>query len=259
MLLITIYNSLNIMMEKLPYWLDLPLPYGDISVASTKTYWHHSDSETHYGQIRTAMPREWWGHGLIEYAWNSWGYRGPEITEDLIAESVVITGCSHVVGLGLPWDSTIGQQLSRHLKCPVINLGLSGSSPRWAAMLNLQLSRGRRPRAVINLWSSPERTTYWGSTQPSHLGPWSRNPHDEGYYRYLTEDPAMTAVDFYMTREMTRSLWPNTQYAEGTVFKATGELGVRLFGIEDRARDLGHIGPVTARRIAETLARELIT
>ena len=242
-------------MREKPYWWAEPIPPGNPELANTVANWHQSDSETHYQQIRTAMPREWWGHGLIEYSWNSLGYRGPEITSQAIKRSVVITGCSHVVGHGLAWEQTIGQQLSRRLGVPVINLGVSGSSPRFAAMLNWRLRSWAQPRAVINIWSDSARLTHWGGEVTGHLGPWNSN--NSLYYEW-NKDPAHCSAELEYTRAVTRALWPNTQYLEGTVFKSTRDQGVRFWATEDRARDLGHIGPVTARLIAEDLARELI-
>lgn len=66
-----------------------------------------------------------WVDRKFSYKFNSEGFRSDEFTDD---EGIVFFGCSHTVGIGLPFETTWPYLVSKYLKLKCYNLGIGGSS-----------------------------------------------------------------------------------------------------------------------------------
>ena len=94
-----------------------------------------------------------------EYTLNSNGFRTKEFSDVDWGESVVIFGDSCVFGFGVDPEETLSAWLEVLINRPVLNLGSSGCSNLFTMYNNMRLLSKYNPYAVINIWTSPERTT----------------------------------------------------------------------------------------------------
>jgi hypothetical protein len=195
---------------------------------------------------------------------NSLNYRAPEFSNINWSESVVIFGCSNVFGVGLNDDETIPYHLEKLLKRPVVNMGVPGSSIAYSVFNQTVLAESNHsPYAVINLWTSINRITYFYEDGPCHIGPWTaRYANNNIVIRSIKSvfdawnvndsNPLMHSI---MLQKLSEIIWKDTKHFQGTFFPNTSDaLNVELFHCKDNASDNYHPGPLTAKEVAEQLA-----
>lgn len=124
-------------------------------------FWDQSDDTEQNFQklINQGIPNYWRFHNdEVIYRFNSFGFRAPEFDTVDWKDSYIILGCSHVLGIGNPYEETIGQYISKELNHPVINMGVGGASMAviYNNLLKLIKDYGK-PRGVFILWSYPTR------------------------------------------------------------------------------------------------------
>lgn len=191
-------------------------------------------------------------------------YRTQEFSNINWQESVVIFGCSNVFGSGLSDNETISYQLEKLLNRPVVNMGVPGSSIAYSIFNQTVLSGlNQSPYAVINLWTSINRITYFYEKSPCHIGPWiSKHPPENIFNRSVKtifdawnvndSNPLMHSI---MLQKLSEIIWKDTKHFQGTFFPNTSDaLNVELFHYKDYASDNHHPGPLTAQAVAEQLA-----
>jgi hypothetical protein len=110
--------------------------------------------------------------GKVNYHFNSNGYRTSEWDSIAWPDSVLVLGCSHVVGVGVNVEHSLPRQLEHILDCPVINLGYGGSSMTVQLYNSLALvKQGIQPRAVILVAPQLTRLAYFTWLEPVHMVP----------------------------------------------------------------------------------------
>jgi len=208
---------------------------------------------SHYN-FKTFLPTN------TNYCVNSAGYRTDEFDTIDWKKSIVIFGCSMVFGEGLDAEQTISYQLSKLLNCPVINMGVTGSSIQYSVHNQLILKQNfPTPCAVVNLWTEYSRCTLY-SKMPNTYGPWNT---DKGSYGDLwNQDPINSQVNALLMQSISRQLWNNTQHYEATFFTSTQsvlnceQLNGHLTDT-DYANDGQHPGPLATQAVSELLAKVL--
>ena len=100
--------------------------------------------------------------GSVEYSYNSYGYRTYEF--DTIKENyVLLSGCSHSEGVGLPLESSYCKLLEKNINMPIINLGAGGSNATFSKK-NIMAwihSKKNLPEFVIVQWPNPYRLSIY--------------------------------------------------------------------------------------------------
>jgi len=221
-------------------------------------HFRNTDSKRCFEKNLKTQPDDWYyRHNPVTYTVNSKGYRAPEFSTVDWEAAVVIFGCSNVFGVGVSDEHTISSQLSKLINRPVINLGVTGSSIQYATFNSAILTAYPCPYAVIQLWTSVERTVVFTRTMIHCLGPWSYKPKSL-YNKWLeNNNPRATAL---LHRTISQELWKNrSQYLEATLFLDTADQfdHCKLFKYYDHARDQIHPGKLTAARIAAHFAEQL--
>jgi hypothetical protein len=91
--------------------------------------WLTMDTEKLFLENLKNRKQELEQHGWIDrkftYKFNSDGFRADEFTDQ---EGIVFFGCSHTVGIGLPYETTWPYLVSKFLKLRCYNLAIGGSS-----------------------------------------------------------------------------------------------------------------------------------
>lgn len=174
-------------------------------------------------------------------------------------DSVVVFGCSMVYGVGLEEFNSLTFHLSRLLKCPVVNMGVNGSSMNFSLHNQLVLHKSYpRPKAVINIWTEYSRSSYYNRDYISNYDPW--NITLNSYGDIWTKDPAHSKTQAIMTQHIARTLWKDIPYYEATFFRETEQLlGCDLLlshaNESDYADDGIHPGPVAIHKSARFISK----
>lgn len=93
---------------------------------------------------------------LIEYQYNSRGFRDSEWPEDL-CNKIWAIGDSYTVGLGSPVEHSWPYLLQERLNQRVINVSMDGASNNWIARRAREIIQHAKPAAVVIQWSHIER------------------------------------------------------------------------------------------------------
>lgn len=195
--------------------------------------------------------------GII-YTVNRDQYRAPEFSTVNWSESIVIFGCSHVQGQGLQDNQTISYQLEKLSGIPVINLGNVGSS-MTVSLYNQMVLRelGETPRAVVNIWTSITRLTYF---RPDTHMPVYRlsNGIAAHLFTMWNADESNPRAHSLMAQRLSRLLWAGVPSYEATFFADTADaLNIPLIETLDKAVDRAHPGPKTAQAAAKLILDNL--
>ena len=194
----------------------------------------------------------------ITYKFNSQGYRAPEWDTIDWKESVVVFGCSMVVGEGLAEEDTVTSQLSKLLGRPVVNLGVSGTGMSFSFYNSVMLYKNLpTPYAVVQQWSSCNRIELYKNDSILLHNPMYINNPD--FYRNWINTVENPNTHMYMAAQASRCMWDSkTKYYELSLFGETANiLNCTLIRYTDLARDLGHPGIKTAKLVAENIAANI--
>lgn len=192
-----------------------------------------------------------------EYNCNSNYYRCPEFDTIDWANSIVIFGCSNVFGVGVDDEDTLSSQLSRLTNMPVINMGIGATSMEFSFYNSMILSNSHpTPKAVVNVWTAVERTTYYFRNSINNHGSWNMNEKYMDAYNQADSHPQTHAL---MMQLISKHIWlPKTKYYETSFFGRTANLlGIYEPSWADCARDNVHPGPKTLYNLAVKIKEEL--
>jgi hypothetical protein len=237
-------NLLNLVgtIETLPEYYDPPnfIPFNSLTHNSTK--FADFDSPDRFEKNLQKMNLNWhYRTKEIIYRKNKNGYRAPEWKEVDWANSVVILGCSNVMGIGVAENETISYQLSQLIGRPVINLGVPGSGVDHSFYnATILAEHYPTPHAVVNIWTNLDRCTYFDPVNAIRCGPWDIN---HPFYKEFSKDDHHAIVTARMVSSACKSIWKNTRYYEATYFDRTAHyLECEYVHIDNQARDLVHPG-----------------
>jgi hypothetical protein len=241
------------------------LPVPDTTIIPGPILFSGPDSQEFYKKNSKEMPADWIYHSKsVTYTLNSEGYRAPEFHTVDWSNSVVLFGCSCVFGVGLDDSDTISAQLEKLINVPVINMGVGASSIQFSYYNQLILPNiAPKPKAIINVWTSVARASYFTRKSLIMLGPWSRGRMYNKLQTLWSLDDANPAVHAYFLRQSARILWKDTLHKEYTFMidphdMHTDEYAIiKRFKKIDDARDILHPGIDSARLAAEKIAEDL--
>jgi hypothetical protein len=195
----------------------------------------------------------------FQYKLNSENYRTEEFNNIDWKNSIVVFGCSQVFGIGLTESETLTFYLSKLLKRPVINLGVSSSSMAFAFHNSILLSEGfPAPWAVIQVWTEISRQVYYATEGPVHHGSWNLEDHE--FIRQWALDEYNVRTNGILLSLASRSLWKGkTKYIEASYFEETYK-NLKCLELKtiDYARDSSHCGVKTNQSSAKKLMEELL-
>jgi hypothetical protein len=260
------------------YSTDLLLPYDHTDWTSSQPFiaqampFDSMDSQHLYQANLLRQPDSWYYKDhAVSYTWNSNGYRAKEWALVDWSNTWIIMGCSHVVGIGVAYEDTLGEQLSTMIGHEVINLGMGGAG--WPVIMynSLRLiDKGIRPQGVVLVSPQLSRTTYWCKDSYTNLNPThkvSDSYIENSYQAYLRYEPN-AELHGYMMQRGVQALWAQAQVPVVSAYyyseKDPGlNQGIHLPPRQDYARDIdlangqmiGHFGRATLGSWARALAQ----
>lgn len=229
-----------------------------ITDAFATTYFAGTDTRDTFEQNLKIQPQDWYYRNKkIKYTLNSWGYRTREFDEIDWKNSIVIFGCSNVFGVGVDDSDTVSFQLEKILGIPVINMGVGGTSMTYALHNSSILRDGYpTPRAVVQLWSAYDRTTFYRKRDLVSCGAW--NLEKFKYMDAWSQDVYHAMTHAVFAAKISKLLWKDTKYFEASYFNETAELlDCCYLESVDKARDMSHVGKDTHLKTAVKIAKEL--
>jgi len=193
---------------------------------------------------------------LYMYKCNSDNYRTIEFDTVDWGNSVVLFGCSNVFGIGLSEEDTLSSQLSKLIDMPVINMGISATSMEFSFYNSMILSNSHpTPKAVIQIWTGLERTTYYLKNVTVNHGTWNMK---EKYMDAYNQDDSHPETHAIMMQLISKQLWSKTKYFEASFFSRTSKvLGIHKPSLVDAAKDNVHPGAKTCYNLAAKIKDDL--
>ena len=222
-------------------------------------FYFASDTRENYQNNLKKQPKHWhYRNKKIYYKHNSQGYRTKEFDEIDWSKSIVVFGCSIVYGVGLAEDETVCYHLEQITGKPVVNLGAPGSSIAFSTYNQVALHEiNPEPLAVVNVWTAPERTTYFEKNQAIDVGPWNSLEHRfQKMFTIWALCDSNPMGHAWMHRRTCQQLWQKTLQFECTFFPRLHFDVLKLEAV-DQARDLMHPGNKSMYQAAKKIAQGL--
>lgn len=155
------------------------IPYIWHPKSKTQT-WFSTDSEENFknstNQIYTASS--------FDYTFNKYGYRIGNTDWNLNSpkKKLLVLGCSHTVGIGVPWLDTWPVLLADHLDYELFNLSSVGSSGDSAVRILYSTVDIIKPDLVAILWPDFNRYEFYENFQFDSDGNKYELPHDKSIW-----------------------------------------------------------------------------
>lgn len=145
------------------FWQMKRIPQSPLYPQTRFLRWLHTDSEENY-HVRGNKE---FSVESVGYAFNGFGYRGPDFETKPGGVGVMFLGDSNTFGVGTPWErlwtSLVTEHLQERWSVPVhqLNLAWGGTGSDYAAMMVHQTVEVLNPAAVFILWPSVCRMTWF--------------------------------------------------------------------------------------------------
>lgn len=143
--------------------------------------WKFSGHDTYKEYVKNLKKIKDWYYkdNSVTYTLNSFGYRTKQFDEVDWANSIVIFGCSLVVGIGVDDKHTISSFLEKEIGIPIINMGIAGGSNMMHIHnSNVLFETYPTPKAVIYSWSPLPRYFRYSWNHINLYGNWSEDQRD---------------------------------------------------------------------------------
>jgi hypothetical protein len=203
------------------------------------------------------------------YKINSLGFRGEEFTDQ---KSLVVLGCSHTMGIGLPnelvWPALVGKQLN----LPVINLAWGGDAADTCFRLAEYWLPKLNPALVIML--TPPQPRVEVLRMNGRVGQVGQPCRSSGVITWLPMKiiPSLKNLDDYITNWMLNdeNSRLNRVKNERAIKNICDELSVKCMIYQSDtdlqptaeiswARDTTHYGPLPHKNLAEKILNDIAT
>lgn len=144
------------------FWGDpeIPLTWQPKSMKCT---WFCTDSKDNFLQRKNNV----FTPESFSYNFNQYGYRIGDHDWNLNTsrQRMVVLGCSHTVGVGVPWEQSWAKMLADHVDCELFNLGVAGGSSDSVLRTLHQSISIIKPDIVAVYWPEPIRWEIYESFQ----------------------------------------------------------------------------------------------
>jgi hypothetical protein len=227
---------------------------------TSNTAWAGKDTEELYQSNLLTQSSDWYyRNNTITYTCNSDGYRTQEFESVDWANSIVIFGCSYIFGVGVDDADTVGARLETLLDCPVINMGVGGSSMLFNLHNSVLLRDGYpTPKAVVMFWPAYDRIPEYNTYSVKSYGSWNVEPNTLADVWFKNQNHSI--VNAMLMSKNSGLLWEDKcPYYEATWNEYTSSiLNCDLITADlDYARDMMHPGIKSNIYTAEMIAKNL--
>lgn len=141
------------------FWQDNGIPLTWQPKSQTTT-WFSTDSKENYEKNRD---KNFFSPDSFGYNFNNYGYRigSTDWNFNSDQKKIITLGCSHSVGIGVPWENTWAYLLAQQLNCELFNLSVTGGTPD-TVFRTLYFSLEKiKPDVVAIFWPAPIRWEFY--------------------------------------------------------------------------------------------------
>jgi hypothetical protein len=218
-------------------------------LANRILYWLPMDTEKLYlknlKENYQLLEKYNWIDNNFTYKFNSHGFRCEEFTTE---PSIMFLGCSHTCGIGLPVETIWPELVSKQLGMRCANLGIGGSSDDTAFRLCHGWIDIIKPKIIMMLEPLDSRIELIDPYGINDIGPWTKDRHTD-FFKIWTEDENNSYFKKLKNKLAIENLCISRNIKLISV--AYEDLDISIFPHNDLARDLGHRGVKTNKKIAE--------
>lgn len=234
------------------------------SFANQELEWFGTDSEEMYKNHINESFKYMQFHNQVDkrftYKFNSNGFRADEF--DSGTPNLISLGCSHTLGIGVPYEETWASIVSTALNLKNFNLGVSGGSNDTAFRLAHTWIDKLKPSIVIFLSTEPTRfelhTNVDADADEIHdISVWNYEWHDHSkvFMRHWYSNDTNSNMNYLKNMLAVKHLCND----RGIQFIHEEVLNIyeKKIYAGDHARDLLHFAEKTHRRIADIFLSEI--
>ena len=148
------------------------VPHGYSHFSNKILNWFEWDDEERFNKnlIDNKTEIKEWVDNKFTYSFNSYGFRSNKFNLD---PSVMFLGCSHTMGLGLPFEHTFSSIISKELNLKNFNLANCGGSNDLAFRMAYNWIPQLKPKIVFLFSPEAARLELLTIDNEVHLfGPW---------------------------------------------------------------------------------------
>jgi hypothetical protein len=205
------------------------------------------DSEEQFINNSKKMPEDWHYHTTpVTYDYNNYGHRCKNF-EDIDQDNyILVTGCSHTMGVGLELEKTYPYLLSEKLGMDYYNLSVpaTGIDVLEYNLLTWYFKIPKKPKLLVVQWPDHSRFIEYNPLYDHVLerGTWNTEPNYESFI-VNSEETGMFYARKAMSTSLIKTVTKNTPSVNCNYVKQQQYGFDNLyFSIVDKARDLGHAG-----------------
>jgi hypothetical protein len=234
------------------------------SLANQEVEWLDPDSEEMYQNnlVTSLIPLQYHNQfgKHFTYKFNSYGFRADEF--DSAGSNVMSLGCSHTLGVGVPYESTWAHIVSNELKLKNYNLGVGGASNDTAFRLAYQWIDKLKPNIVIFLSTEPTRfelhtNAHVDYNEIHNISVWNfeHYKHTKEFMQHWYSDDTNSNMNYLKNMLAIKQLCDNRgiKYLHEEILNIYEQ---KIFA-KDHARDLIHFGGKTHQRVADMFLSKL--
>jgi hypothetical protein len=220
-------------------------------LAGQEVYWLTADTHELYcahlerSESKNAIKQTQLLYEKFTYKMNSQGFRCEEFTGEP-GDSIVFLGCSHTVGIGLPYTHTFANIVATELGLQNYNLGQGGSSNDTAYRFSSYWLHRLMPKVVVLLSPEANRSELITTAQVYQLGAHASVKRLREYMQAYFNSPLNAVLNKEKNQLAIRQLCNNLSIP----FVLLDEHDL---GNMDYARDLMHSGTITNKHFAEKI------
>lgn len=223
------------------------------SQTETVLKFHSGDDKVRFNLNLKSQPDDWYYRfNEVTYDINRYGHRSKNVGDIDLDNYILFTGCSHTEGMGLELEKTFPYLAANDLGIDYYNLALGGSGIDVMTH-NLMMwihTVKKLPKALIIMWPQTARFVHLDQKDSEHLTlevpTCTTTPTSE---RFMVMGEQIRFFD--AVRKMSSKVI-NTAYPCQIV-----NLKSDILGGGDKARDLGHAGILSNRKVADSLVQQL--
>ena len=214
---------------------------------------YDSDNEDNWKKVKDTkfLGREQWSEDSFDYKYNAQGFRSDWDFDPSVDNPILLAlGCSHTVGVGIPWNSVWCHQLGQnHYQDHIVwNAGLGGGSSDTVARLAVNMIPIAKPKTVAILWPSLHRFETYPTDSRCLWDADSEKNGFKGIWNTSSRDPRFIEEDIYNNQCKNKTIIKllQEQYKfdllelEDNIFEKYS--GASLPNLFKKARDGTHMG-----------------
>jgi hypothetical protein len=219
------------------------------------------DSKQQFNKNVLTQPSDWYYNDRkLTYSYNSQGHRCKNF-EDIDQDNyILVTGCSHTMGVGLELEKTYPYIVSKELGVDYYNLAIpaTGIDVVEYNLLTWFFTVIKKPKLVLVQWPDHSRYIKYDFKIKRGLerGSWQSAP-DQMSFIVNSEDTGMFYARKYMTYNLIKTCSPSPLIP----FNFGGQQDYGIYDLHmpklDQARDLSHAGIKSHEEFTKTLLNHI--